>query len=59
MNKQETNHNFKGVRQWYSAVSCSDVLKIIRRRKILKTTVFRKVFLRKSEESQSGGSMLK
>ena len=51
MNKQETNNNFKGVRQWYSAVGSGSVLKIIRHLKILKTTTFRTVVLRRSEES--------
>jgi len=59
MKKQETNHNFKGLRQWYSAVSSSNVLKIIRCLKILKTTIFRKVILRKNEETQFGGSASK
>jgi hypothetical protein len=58
MNKQETNHNFKTVRQWYSAVGSSNVLIIIRRLKFL-TTTFRNVVLRRSEESQSGGSVCK
>jgi len=59
MNKQETNHNFKGLRQWYSAVGSSNVLKITRRLKILKTTTIRKLVLRKSEKSQCGGPALK